>query len=209
MEALTPSQLEELFQTNVPSEFQSALVRMLFHSYANSWSTVRDQFDQALWEQAWGYQRWLQVDSDLLSLASRFSRAGAEGRCERNTPGTAMRHAEVQFDRVVITAACVRERGEYPREAKYRSTLAVPNQGILFGSYEREPASPLYAIVLHVPDGTIRQPEHIDIAFPDGDGGFAGGLIPLLERFPFSDATLGIDKEPKVTLRSAVRTGDS
>lgn len=182
-----PQRLAKIFFDSVPEQVCQALPRCLSAGYADAWRQVKDNLDPRIWQQAWGYNRWLTIDSQLLAFAMRFREVGVVAKFKHNTVATHMKHTELQIGRVVLTAAAVMMRNDYPKEATYRTTLAESNQPLLFPNRKPRADHPLYVILRHVPNTSTRQPLHADITFPDGLRGWAADPLPLLELYPLTN----------------------
>lgn len=201
--------LHDLFHREVPDQVVRAIVRAIETGYRASSECCQEQYAREIQHQAWGYHRWLQIDSELLAVGQRF---GNTSRFESNTEQTHIGHTELHFGRLVLTATCVQTRGCIPKYAKYREQLAVSNQFSLFPERVKRHAQndKIWVAIMHVPNVAARTPLHIYAAFvtTDQDGvGFACEHIDLVQIAEAQDS-LVVHTKPALRLRSRSKTGE-
>ena len=176
-----PQQLVARFDQSVPPEAQKGIVRAINSAYSAANEIAKKELDQRMWPQAWGYLRWLKVDSELLSVGERFGRVA---RFASNTEDTHLGHTELHFGDLVLTAACVQSRGRRPRAATYRDLFAESNQALLFEEMRQHITgkNKIWAVVMHVSNVAAKVPLHIDVGFFAKDRSLAAPLIDLKKR---------------------------
>lgn len=175
-----PQGLVKKFGRDVPEAAQTAIFRAVELAYRTADELVRKELHEAMWDQSWGYFRWLKLDSELLSVGERF---GHVSRFEKNTDQTHIGHTELHFGDLILTAAMVPVRGRKPRAAAYREFLAESNQLQLFEERRRnQEKGKLWAVILHVPNVSGRTPLHVDVGFFAQDNTLAAPLVHLKER---------------------------
>lgn len=173
-----PQGLHQRFDNAVPQVAQAAIVKGIEVAYRLSDEECKREYDQRLHTQAWGYLRWLRVDSELLGVGDRF---GKVGFFKPNTESTHIGHTELHFGDIVLTAASIQARGRRPRSAAYRDLLAESNQLGLFEHHRTANKDKLWGLILHVPNVAARHPLDVLVGFLTRDG-FAGELIDLKKR---------------------------
>lgn len=195
--------LQDLFLKTVSGQVIRAIVRGIETGYRASSDCCKEQYAREVQHQAWGYHRWLQIDSELLAVGKRF---GNVSRFESNTEQTHIGHTELHFGPLVLTATCVPTRGCIPKYAKYREKLAMSNQLSLFEERAALHAQnqKIWVAVMHVPNVAARAPLHIFAAFVTADQfgvGFACEHIDLMQ-IAESQEALVAHTRPALRLRS-------
>lgn len=169
-------ELHQLFDREVPAAAQRGIVKGIEVAYRVSDESCKRDYDARLWPQAWGYLRWLQVDSQLLAVGERFGKAS---QFPKNTPNTHIGHTELTFGQLVLSAACIQPGGNGKvRAAAYRDILSESNQLQLFERHAKK--KKLWAAILHVPNVAARVPLRIYIGFVAADYTFAAPKLDLV-----------------------------
>lgn len=200
-----PQALIPLFHEHVSDDAQRAIYRAIHTAYEAADEMARRELHEKFAPQAWGYFRWLKLDSELMSVGERFGNASV---FEYNTPDTHIGHTELHFGRIMLTAACVPIKGRKPRPAAYRDMLAENNQLELFEQQrKRVPDCQIWAVVLHVPNVPARRPLHIHVGFISPDNQLAAQLIDLKSRVEQMADTQSSSPQVRPQLRKSSETG--
>ncbi len=154
--ALSPSEIESIFNDSFSKIIQEALIKCLFGAYKTAFDDCAAKFPKEEARDICPLYRWTQIRSDLRGLPARFS--GVLATAERY-------HTRVTSGHIILTAHSVETSDELPRDAEYRREYACTSQLDMWGSTDSEF---IYAILAHAPDPKDhRQPDFASILFPD------------------------------------------
>lgn len=178
--ALSPSEIEFIFNESVPRGIQEALIKCLFGAYKTAFDDCT-KFPDVEARDIRPLYRWTQIRSDLRGLPARFS--GVLATAERY-------HTRVTSGHIILTAHSVEASDELPRDAEYRREYACTSQLDMWGATDSEF---IYAILAHAPDPKDhRQPGFASILFPDKNYDGVVHSIDLFRKFESLVASLRI-----------------
>lgn len=143
---MTNDELEQVFSSQIPKEFQRRLLGSVFSSYLISKEQCRIQFAPTEAVNVEPFYRRGVLEGHLRDAAGLSPELIARiARAE----GSNWNHTEIQGGQVVLTASAVPYAGALVRKADYRINLAQTNSPTLFSAFEGTEQTPLYAILIH------------------------------------------------------------
>lgn len=163
---LKGSELGEQFLVECPPRLISAIVKTIKNAYKASELSVKQHLREEVQPQAWGYDRWLTIESELLYMAERM---GITSHWRDNTENTHIGHVELHFEHFFLTAVRTNTKDSKPNYAQYRKNFAESNQGMLFELDPQPKDKKIWVAIQHVPNVKQGIPEFIRAVFYDNE----------------------------------------
>jgi|GEM_PF-7097941 len=174
---LQGNQISKQFKVECPPRVISAIVKSIKSAYASSQQHVKQHLREEVQPQAWGYDRWLTIDSELLDMADAM---GIEKQWNKNTDKTHIGHTELHFKSFFMTAVRTNDVNRRPNFAQYRESFAQSNQGLLFVSERCSRSKKIWVALQHVPDTQTGMPQSVRAVFYDNEYKHACQAVDLL-----------------------------
>ena len=178
-----------IFDNNFPVRLQKKLLTLVFESCKTASEHCFGSFSsrRVAKDVSGVYRRGL-IEDQWEGIPALFKRdVTVEPRFYKNYTGS---YCELTCGVVKLTQSCVIERGDVPRQAEFRATLATNGQGELFEEFVEDDDKPtfLYSILTYGIDQNAKNrdvPAFIKIEFPNsGCTAPVDEGINLVKRYP-------------------------
>ncbi len=171
-------EIHEQFKRHVPIDAVKGIVTAMEIGYQAAWDVCGRELCDEIRNQAWGYLRWLKIDSELMGVGQRYGKAS---HFELNTHNTHIGHTELHFGPFILTAIRTANQDSKPNKAAYRDCLAEANQLKLFERPAEDGSDvvKIWGAIQHVPDVKSHRPASIRVVFYDKDYALACPSIDL------------------------------
>lgn len=175
---LKGTQISEKFQSECTPQMCSVIVKTIKNAYSFSRQSCSERLREEVQPQAWGYDRWLKIDSELLDMAETQK---IEYRWCSNTEQTHIGHTELHTASFFMTAVRTNKSDSRPNFARYRENFAQSNQYMLFETNSGPTSNgKIWVALQHVPDTKTVLPSSIRAVFYDRDYKHACEPIDLM-----------------------------
>lgn len=163
--------LDKAFKEEIPLDFLKDIVEKLPEVYRESYKEVNDKFFPAQAKDLLPHFRRAKIDELLINIVASYNNLDAS--IHKNEAKNC-HHTEVQVGSIVLTANAVSRQREMVRDARFRKTLAEPNQLWLLPNMDnRQRGDTCFGMILHGPmPNDQSKVAFVCLGFPEPNGDY-------------------------------------